>query len=36
VLQRVKLEAMLLRQGRRKGLRIKVVDPQPGLFGAIS
>lgn len=39
VLQRVKrgeLEAVLLRQGRRKGLRIKVVDNQPGLFGAIS
>ncbi|MGI8990175.1 MAG: recombinase family protein [Bryobacteraceae bacterium] len=39
VLQRVKrgeLEAVLVRQGRRKGLRIKVVDQQPGLFGAIS
>jgi len=39
VLQRVKrgeLEAVLVRQGRRKGLRIKVVDNQPGLFGAIS
>lgn len=35
VLQRVKrgeLEAVLVRQGRRKGLRIKVVDPQPELF----
>jgi DNA invertase Pin-like site-specific DNA recombinase len=39
VLQRVKrgeLQAILLRQGRRKGLRIKVVDHQPGLFGGIS
>jgi hypothetical protein len=39
VLPRVKrgeLEAVLVRQGRRKGLRIKVVDNQPGLFGAIS
>jgi hypothetical protein len=35
VLQRVKrgeLKAVLVRKGRRKGLRIKVVDPQPGLF----
>jgi DNA invertase Pin-like site-specific DNA recombinase len=35
VLQRVKrgeLEAAHVRQGRRKGLRIKVVSPQPGLF----
>jgi DNA invertase Pin-like site-specific DNA recombinase len=35
VLQRVKrgeLEAALVRQGRRKGLRIKVVDQQPPLF----
>jgi DNA invertase Pin-like site-specific DNA recombinase len=35
VLQRVKrgeLEAVLVRQGRRKGLRIKVVDQQPKLF----
>ncbi len=35
VLQRVKrgeLEALLVRQGRRKGLRIKVIDPQPQLF----
>jgi DNA invertase Pin-like site-specific DNA recombinase len=35
VLQRVKrgeLEAVLLRQGRRKGLRIKVIDHQPSLF----
>jgi predicted site-specific integrase-resolvase len=35
VLQRVKrgeLKAMLVRQGRHKGLRIKVIDPQPQLF----
>jgi predicted site-specific integrase-resolvase len=35
VLQRVKrgeLEAVLVRQGRRKGLRIKVVEQQPDLF----
>jgi hypothetical protein len=35
VLQRVKrgeLEAVLVRKGRRKGLRIKVVDQQPPLF----
>jgi predicted DNA-binding transcriptional regulator AlpA len=35
VLQRVKrgeLEALLVTCGRRKGLRIKVVDTQPGLF----
>ena len=35
VLQRVKrgeLQAVLVRQGRRKGLRIKVVDAQPQLF----
>jgi DNA invertase Pin-like site-specific DNA recombinase len=35
VLQRVKrgeLQAVLVRQGRRKGLRIKVVDQQPQLF----
>jgi DNA invertase Pin-like site-specific DNA recombinase len=35
VLQRVKrgeIEAVLVRQGRRKGLRIKVVDRQPLLF----
>ena len=35
VLQRVKrgeLKAVLVRQGRRKGLRIKVVDEQPPLF----
>ena len=35
VLQRVKrgeLQAVLVRQGRRKGLRIKVVDQQPMLF----
>jgi DNA invertase Pin-like site-specific DNA recombinase len=39
VLQRVKrgeLEAMLVRQGRRKGLRIKVVDHQPPLFDQFS
>jgi DNA invertase Pin-like site-specific DNA recombinase len=39
VLQRVKrgeLEAVLLRQGRRKGLRIKVVDQQPELFEQLS
>lgn len=39
VLQRVKrgeLEAVLLRQGRRKGLRIRAVNDQAGLFGAIS
>ncbi|MBI2803352.1 MAG: recombinase family protein [Planctomycetes bacterium] len=35
VLQRVKrgeLEALLVRQGRRKGLRIKVINQQPQLF----
>ena len=35
VLQRVKrgeLQAVLVRQGRRKGLRIKLIDPQPNLF----
>jgi len=35
VLQRVKrgeLQAVLMRQGRRKGLRIKVVDERPSLF----
>ncbi len=35
VLQRVKrgeLEAVLVRQGRHKGLRIKVIDRQPNLF----
>jgi len=39
VLQRVKrgeLEAVLVRQGRRKGLRIKVVDHQPPLFDQFS
>jgi DNA invertase Pin-like site-specific DNA recombinase len=39
VLQRVKrgeLEAVLVRQGRRKGLRIKVVDRQPLLFEQLS
>jgi len=35
VLQRVKrgeLDALFITRGRRKGLRIKVVDDQPGLF----
>jgi len=35
VLQRVKrgeLEAVLVTRGRRKGLRIKVIDTEPGLF----
>ena len=39
VLQRVKrgeLKAVLVRQGRRKGLRIKVIDAQPGLFQTTS
>lgn len=39
VLQRVKrgeLAAVLVRQGRRKGLRIKVVDQQPQLFEQLS
>ena len=39
VLQRVKrgeLEALLVRQGRRKGLRIKVIDDQPNLFETTS
>ena len=39
VLQRVKrgeLEAVLVREGRRKGLRIKVVDQDLELFGQIS
>jgi DNA invertase Pin-like site-specific DNA recombinase len=39
VLQRVKrgeLAAVLVRQGRRKGLRIKVLDPQPELFTGLS
>ncbi len=39
VLQRVKrgeLEAVLVTQGRRKGLRIKVVDQQPALFEQLS
>jgi DNA invertase Pin-like site-specific DNA recombinase len=39
VLQRVKrgeLQAVLVRQGRRKGLRIKVVDQQPTLFEPLS
>jgi hypothetical protein len=35
VLQRAKrgeLEALLVTRGRRRGLQIKVVDDQPGLF----
>jgi DNA invertase Pin-like site-specific DNA recombinase len=39
VLQRVKrgeLDAVLVRQGRRKGLRIKVIDDQPGFFQVLS
>ena len=39
VLQRVKrgeLEAMLVTSGRRKGLRIKVIDDQPSLFATTS
>jgi DNA invertase Pin-like site-specific DNA recombinase/predicted DNA-binding transcriptional regulator AlpA len=39
VMQRVKrgeLKAVLVRQGRRKGLRIKVVDQQPALFEQLS
>jgi DNA invertase Pin-like site-specific DNA recombinase len=39
VLQRVKrgeLQAVLVRQGRRKGLRIRVVDQQPTLFEQLS
>jgi predicted DNA-binding transcriptional regulator AlpA len=39
VLQRVKrgeLQAMLVTSGRRKGLRIKVVDHQPSLFATAS
>jgi DNA invertase Pin-like site-specific DNA recombinase len=39
VMQRVKrgeIEAMLVRQGRRKGLRIKVIDQQPDLFQSLS
>jgi predicted DNA-binding transcriptional regulator AlpA len=39
VLQRVKrgeLKAVLVTQGRRKGLRIKVIDDQPNLFETIS
>jgi len=39
VLQRVKrgeLEAVLVRQGRRKGLRIKVIDQMPDLFEELS
>jgi predicted site-specific integrase-resolvase len=39
VLQRVKrgeLEAVLVREGRRKGLRIKVVDQELDLFEQIS
>jgi predicted site-specific integrase-resolvase len=39
VLQPVKrgeLKAVLVTQGRRKGLRIKVIDDQPGLFQTTS
>ena len=39
VLQRVKrgeLEAVLVRQGRRKGLRIRVIDQMPDLFEELS
>jgi predicted DNA-binding transcriptional regulator AlpA len=39
VLQRVKrgeLEAVLVTRGRRKGLRIKVIDAEPSLFTGIS
>ena len=39
VLQRVKrgeLQALLVTRGRRKGLRIKVVDNHPNLFERIS
>jgi hypothetical protein len=39
VLQRVKrgeLEAVLVTTGRRKGLRIKVIDNYPCLFDSIS
>lgn len=39
VLQRVKrgeLQALLVRQGRRKGLRIKVIEQQPPLFAQFS
>lgn len=39
VMQRVKrgeLQAIHLRRGKRKGLRIKVIDPQPGLFDKLS
>ena len=39
VLQRVKrgeLEALIVTRGRRKGLRIKVVDDHPSLFEGIS
>jgi len=39
VLQRVKrgeLDAVLVRQGRRKGLRIKVMDQHPALFNELS
>lgn len=39
VLQRVKrgeLEALLVTRGRRKGLRIRVVDDHPSLFGSTS
>ena len=39
VLQRVKrgeLEAVLVKEGRRKGLRIRVLEPEPDLFGPVS
>jgi predicted DNA-binding transcriptional regulator AlpA len=39
VLQRVKrgeLEAVLVKDGRRKGLRIRVLEPEPDLFGPVS
>jgi len=39
VMQRVKrgeLQAIHLRRGKRKGLRIKVIDSQPGLFDKVS
>lgn len=39
VLQRVKrgeLKAVYIRRGKRKGLRIKVIDSQPGLFDQLS
>ena len=39
VLHRVKLgeiKAIHVRQGRKKGLRLKVIDPQPDLFNQTS